>query len=216
MSERVRPVDLAVRFGITKQAVNKLIQAGMPIDSLESAEAWRMSRQAKEGGAASIKTDKDFNETIEKQRHLKALAYKNYLDDLANGSPDASKSYATYDKLVKTLVTLEKELLARQIASRELIRTQTAIERFGKILTNIRTELTQLGTKIASKANPDHPGRALKAIDEEVNKVLERLSEAKSEADIALEEQNDSEDPVEVKDEALVDDTEPESEPENE
>jgi len=122
MSDRPRPIDLAGRFGVTKQAINKFISQGMPIDSIESAEAWYMARGAGRMGS-SVRPDKDFNETVERQRELKALAYQQYLDDLGSNSPDASKSYATYDKLVKTLVTLEKELQARQIASREYIRT---------------------------------------------------------------------------------------------
>ena len=111
------------------------------------------------------------------------LAYEHYLSDLRSGSPEAAKSYGTYDKLVKTLVTLEKELHARQIASKEFIRTQTAIERFGKILNEIRSELTQFATKVAARANPDNPGKALKAIDDEVNGILSRVSQAVGDAE---------------------------------
>jgi hypothetical protein len=210
MSERLRPIDLAGRLGISKQLVNAYITQGMPIDSIESAESWVMSRRAVRGGTqAAVTGDKDFNETVERQRELKALAHRKYLDDLANDSPDASKSYSTYDKLVKTLITMEKELHARQIASREFIRTQTAIERFGKILTNLRNELTQLGTKVASRANPDHPGRALKAIDEEMTRILSRVSEAVAESEEEIKMPQTDIDPTEAEattDE--VDDTE--------
>ena len=211
-SDKVRPVDLAARFGVTKQAINKFLTQGMPIDSIESAEAWLMARRAKDGAGGGVRPDKDFNETVEKQRELKALAYKHYLDDLASGSPDASKSYATYDKLVKTLVTLEKELHARQIASREFIRTQTALERFGKVLTSLRTELTQLGTKVAPIANPDSPGKALKAIDEEINKLLLRLSGAAADSEAAVHSAPDDQgDPIELETEEAVDDTDDEA-----
>lgn len=195
---RITKVEFAGRLGVVKQQVQKWVEQGMPIDSIEAAEAWVMSRRAK-GGAADtvpIRPDKDFHETVEKQRELKARAYKQYLDDI--DTPDAAKSYATYDKLVKTLVTLEKELLARQIASRELIRTQTAVERFGKVLSDLRQQLTQLGTKVAPKANPDHPGRALKAIDEEINRLLARISEAADEAEEGLSAEPIEADPVEI------------------
>ena len=197
MSDRPRPIDIAGRLGISKQLVNAYITQGMPIDSIESAEAWVMSKRAvRGGGSGRVTSDKDFNETVERQRELKALAHQRYLDDLADPDADASKSYSTYDKLVKTLISMEKELHARQIASREFIRTQTAIERFGKILTNLRNELTQLGTKVASRANPDHPGRALKAIDEEMTRILSRVSEAvaESEEEVKMPEA----DPIEV------------------
>ena len=197
MSEKVRPIDLAGRFGVTKQAINKFIQQGMPIDSVESAESWYMAKGSGRMGSA-VRPDKDFNETVERQRELKAMAYQQYLDDLGSNSPDASKSYATYDKLVKTLVTLEKELQARQIASREYIRTQTAIERFGRVFAQVREEATQLGTKLASRVNPDNPGRAMKAIDDEVKKMLERLSGVAEYAKEAVVIEPDSDEPNEV------------------
>lgn len=208
-SDKPRPIDLAGRFGVTKQAINKFIQQGMPIDSIESAEAWYMARGAGRMGN-NVRPDKDFNETVERQRELKALAYQQYLDDLGSNSPDASKSYATYDKLVKTLVTLEKELQARQIASREYIRTQTAIERFGRVFAQVREEATQLGTKLASRVNPDNPGRAMKAIDDEVKRMLERLSSAAGYAEQAVVKEVDTEDPIEVAndDEETVDEVE--------
>lgn len=197
MSEKVRPVDLAGRFGVTKQAINKFINQGMPIDSIESAESWYMARGAGRMGTA-VRPDKDFNETVERQRELKAMAYQQYLDDLGSNSPDASKSYATYDKLVKTLVTLEKELQARQIASREFIRTQTAIERFGRVFAQVREEVTQLGTKLAARVNPDNPGRAMKVIDDETKKMLERLSGVAEYAKEAVVIEPDGEEPNEV------------------
>ena len=209
MSDRPRPIDIAGRLGISKQLVNAYITQGMPIDSIESAEAWVMSKRAVRGGSGRVTSDKDFNETVERQRELKALAHQRYLDDLADPDADASKSYSTYDKLVKTLIAMEKELHARQIASREFIRTQTAIERFGKILTNLRNELTQLGTKVASRANPDHPGRALKAIDEEMTRILSRVSEAVAESEEEVKMPQAESDPIEVDGQTdEVDDTE--------
>lgn len=210
MSDRPRPIDIAGRLGISKQLVNAYITQGMPIDSIESAEAWVMSKRAvRGGGSGRVTSDKDFNETVERQRELKALAHQRYLDDLADPDADASKSYSTYDKLVKTLISMEKELHARQIASREFIRTQTAIERFGKILTNLRNELTQLGTKVASRANPDHPGRALKAIDEEMTRILSRVSEAVAESEEEVKMPQAESDPIEVDGQTdEIDDTE--------
>ena len=208
-NDKVRPIDLAGRFGVTKQAINKFINQGMPIDSIESAEAWYMARGAGRMGS-SVRPDKDFTETVERQRELKSMAYQQYLDDLGSTSPDASKSYAPYDKLLKTLVTLEKELQARQIASREYIRTQTAIERFGRVFAQVREEVSQLGTKLASRVNPDNPGRAMKAIDDEVKKMLERLSNAAGYAEQAVVKEGDTEDPIEVSegDEETVDEVE--------
>jgi hypothetical protein len=196
MNNKVRPIDLAGRFGVSKQVINKYITQGMPIDSVESAEAWLNSRRA--AGNSNFAVDGDFNRTVEKQRELTQLAYEQYRDDLRNNPPDAPKSYATYDKAAKTLLAFEKEQTAREIASREYIRTQTAIERFGRVFAQVREELTTLGSKIASKANPDNPGKAMKVIDEEAKRLLERVSASASYAEQAVVDGTNEDEPVEV------------------
>lgn len=198
----VRPVDIAERLEISRQAVNGFINQGMPTDSVEAAEAWYNERQMRRNGGANVRknaeitltagqmseNDRNFAHIVEQHRELKARAYQQYLEDLDEHSPNQSKSYATYDKLVKTLVSLERELHARNIAAKEYIKTQTAVERFGKVLLSIRNELTQLSTKIAIKANPDAPGTAMKAIDDEVTKILARLSNQAEDAKDAVKE----------------------------
>lgn len=192
----VRPVDIAERLGLARQTINTFIRQGMPIDSVEAAEAWYNERQMRRNGGSNVRRnaentneqDSDFAQIVEQHRQLKASAYREYLNDLEEHSPNQSKSYATYDKLLKTLVTLERELHARNIAAKEYIKTQTAIERFGKVLLAIRNELSQLGTKIAVKANPDSPGTAMKAIDEEIVRILERLAGQSNEAAVSVQE----------------------------
>lgn len=216
----VRPVDIAERLEISRQAVNGFIQQGMPTTSIEDAEAWYNERSMRRNGGSNVRNsaeitlqavqisedDRNFAHIVEQHRELKARAYQQYLEDLDEHNTNQSKSYATYDKLVKTLVALERELHARNIAAKEYIKTQTAIERFGKVLLSIRNELTQLSTKIAVKANPDAPGTAMKAIDEEVNRILARLSGQAEDAKDAVKEtvievavdQPQSEEPDEV------------------
>jgi len=189
----VRPVDIAERLGLARQTINGFIRQGMPTTSIEDAEAWYHERSARRDqhltpDQQNEDDDKDFAEIVEKHRRLKARAYDQYEDDLRNQDPNQSKSYATYDKLVKTLVALERELHARNIAAKEYIKTQTAIERFGKVVLSIRNELTQLSTKIAVKANPDAPGTAMKAIDTEVTNILNRLSGQSEDAKDAVQE----------------------------
>ena len=210
----VRPIDIAERLGLARQTINGFIRQGMPTSSIEDAEAWYHSRGARRGADASEtevltedSTDKNFADIVERHRQLKARAYDQYLRDLRNEDTNQSKSYATYDKLVKTLVALERELHARNIAAKEYIKTQTAIERFGKVVLSIRNELTQFSMKVATKANPDSPGTAMKAIDAEISKMLLRLSTQVEEAEesvvetpivITEEEPKESEQPDEV------------------
>jgi len=189
----VRPVDIAERLGLARQTINGFIRSRMPTNSIEEAEAWYNERSARRDQNLTPDqqvddSDKDFAAIVEKHRQLKAEAYEQYRRDLRNEDPNQSKSYATYDKLVKTLVALERELHARNIAAREYIKTQTAIERFGKVILSIRNELTQLSTKIAVKANPDSPGTAMKAIDTEITNILNRLAGQSDDAKEAVQE----------------------------
>jgi hypothetical protein len=196
----VRPVDIAERLGLARQTINGFIRQGMPTTSVEDAEAWYNERSMRRNGGSNLRNsaeitdlsglenDRNFAHIVEQHRELKARAYRQYLADLEEQNPNQSKSYATYDKLVKTLVSLERELHSRNIAAKEYIKTQTAIERFGKVVLSIRNELTQLSTKIAVKANPDAPGTAMKAIDDEVTKILTRLSGQAEDAEDAVVE----------------------------
>ena len=66
------------------------------------------------------------------------------------------------------------------------------------MLAQVREELSQLGSKIASRANADNPGKAMKAIDDEVKRVLERLSNSASYAEQAVIKEPDQEEINEI------------------
>jgi hypothetical protein len=75
-------------------------------------------------------------------------------------------------------VTVEREALARKLDAKEIIRTQYAIERFSKILSEIKSDLVSLGNELAPLANPDSPGTALKVIDERIQKLLGKWTQS--------------------------------------
>jgi len=185
MSE-ARMVDIAKALNVSKQTANGFKAQGMPTDSVESAQAWYNSRRATRGADAGVPTgnvsDESFAEIVSQHRSLKERAYRQYLEDLDNKDKNQSKSYATYDKLLKTMVALEREAVARDIASRKYVETAQAVAVFGKILLSLRNDLSQLGTRVAPKANDQNPGMAMKAVDEEVAKLLRRHSQSAEDA----------------------------------
>lgn len=205
---RPRNIDFAARFGVKKQQVQTWINQGMPVDSYESAEAWVGARLKGGAGSVALETDKEFADTISRQRHLMEVAYQQYLDDRRDPSVDASKSHGIYDKALKTLMQLEKEQTAREIASKEYIRLQTAIDRFGRVFAQVREELTQMPSKVASKCNPDNPGKAMKALDAEVYAMLTRLSASKDYAEQAVAKEPDGDDIIELPDDGEPDEIE--------
>jgi hypothetical protein len=126
--------------------------------------------------------DRHLEEIIEDQKKLKKQSFDEYMKDLKESNSSQSKSYATYDKILKRLIELEDRLHNRRIAAKEYIKTQTAIDRFGKVILAIRNDLIQLGTKLAAKANPDAPRTAQKAIETEINRILSRIAGMADEA----------------------------------
>jgi hypothetical protein len=180
-------VDIATALRLSKQAVNGFKREGMPTDSIEAAQAWYNARRASRGADAVVPTgeihsDESFEQIVAQHRSLKDRAYRKYLEDLDMNSSEQAKSYATYDKLLKTMVALEREAVARDIASRKYIETSQAVAVFGKILLALRNDMAQLATRIAPKANPDKPGTAMKAVDDEVDRMMRRHSQAADDA----------------------------------
>lgn len=195
----VRRVDIAKALNISRQLVNAFRNQGMPMDSVEAASAWLNSRRAARGdlpreqagetAPAPAVTDESFAEIVAQHRSLKERAYRKYLEDLDDGSAsEQSKSYATYDKLLKTMVNLEREAQARDLASRRLIESSVAAATFGKVLMAMRGELLQMSAQVSAKANPDNPRLAAKAIESAVHAILTRASGAADEAIESLTE----------------------------
>lgn len=188
MSE-VRPIDVAKRLNISKQAVNELLRKGLPLSSMAEAEAWYYSRLARradntvEVADQPQDTDKDeFSKRVDRQMSTVDDAWQEWDTARRNQDPEQNKLYATYDKAVKMLITLQREEQSRKLASRELVRSHTVIAIFSKVLAGLRNELIELGGKVASSANPDHPGMAKKAVDDEVARIMRRVSNQEEEA----------------------------------
>jgi hypothetical protein len=72
--------------------------------------------------------------------------------------------------------------LARKLEAKELIKTTQALDRFQRVLGEIKADVLGLGLEVAPIANPDSPGTALKAVDERVQKLLEKWSTSAREA----------------------------------
>lgn len=199
----VRPIDVAGRLGVSKQLVNAYIDKGMPLTSYEDAEAWYHSKVLGRGPAAA-------SSKVKLAQATKALedAWDDWQEKRTADDPGADKSFATYEKARKALREVEKDIMADEIMSKEYIRVQTAIERFGRVLAQVREEMTQFSSKVAAKANPDNPGRAMKVMDEEVKKMLERLSASAAYAEQAVVSETDEEEPTEVADDDSVDEVE--------
>ena len=190
--------QIAAHFGFTVSRAAALIKEGMPLESLEAAETWRNARllRGQRGGVAQrtaitvdpsrINPDDDFEQTVERHRELKEAARQRYIVARDSGDNQEPKLYITYQNILKTLVTVEREALARKLESKELIKTSHALERFQKVLAEIKGDLLSLGMDVATQANPETPGTALKAIDDKVQKLLGKWSQMAEDAGVEV------------------------------
>ena len=186
--------QVAAHFGFSEQRAYKLIREGMPLTSIEDAQAWRDARalRSRQGRPAipstvrvdpsAIVPDESFEQTVERHRELKEAARQRYIVAREGGLAEESKLYTTYQNILKTLVVVEREALARKLEAKELIKTAQALDRFQRVLGEIKADVLGLGLEVAPIANPDSPGTALKAVDEKVQKLLEKWSEISREA----------------------------------
>jgi plasmid maintenance system antidote protein VapI len=191
----ITQAELAEKWGLTPGRISQLVAAGMPLTSLEEAQRFRELRSQQTGfpqkgeqmpsanveeaeqGGSTINPD-GFNEVVERQRQLVKVARNQYLQAIRDKSPLASRLYSSYDRTIQTLMKLEREASTRSVASREFIRTEHAIERYGSILAELRQMLDQGELEIAPKANPENPAKALKAYRNWKEKVLRSISRA--------------------------------------
>ena len=186
--------QIAELFGFTTARARALIREGMPLTSVEEATAWREARalRARQGriptpstihvDPASVVADNSFEQTVERHRELKEAARQRYITARDTGDAQEAKLYVTYQNILKTLVVVEREALARKIEAKELIKTGLALDRFQRVLAEIKSDVLGLGLEVAPLANADSPGTALKAIDERVQKLLQKWSTAGREA----------------------------------
>ena len=186
--QRLTNKQIAAHFGFTTARAAALIREGMPVTSLAEAEAWRHTRllRGQRGGVeqraaptvnpSDVTPDDDFDQTVERHRELKEAARMAYMAARDSGDPHSNKLYTTYQNVLKTLIQIEREALARRIESKELIRTSEAMERFGRVIGEIKGDLLGLANSVAGLANPDNQGKAFKAIDEKVNALLSKWS----------------------------------------
>lgn len=200
----ITQAELAKKWNLTPGRISQLVSSGMPLDSIESAEMWRQKRHQESGIAPSdhkvgsedqepgeepstINPDGSI-EILERQRFIVKVARQQYFNAVKDRSPQQARLYASYDRTIETLSKLEKQARERAIMSREYIRTDHALERFNQVLNELVQMLEQGELEVAPEANPDEPGKAMKAFRRWKDRVLLALAKSKSKATDGLAE----------------------------
>lgn len=206
----VRPSDLAARWGVHPSRITQLIKEGLPLDSVEAAEAWRDSRSPRaagwahkraiesgavpppasgeptpeaeaevEPGKPDLTSDPGSLETlVEYQLRIVTVARNNLARAIrGNVGPQKVKAASdTLDKAVNTYAKLRREARAELVASRTLIQSTTAVERFRKVFALLIAEWERAEVEISPQANPANPGLALKVIRQRRIEIQKKVS----------------------------------------
>lgn len=193
----IKQKELADRWEVTAGRISQLVDDGMPLDSIESAEKWRAQRHSDTGVApANFKMapsdvqepdDKTsdskpaavletFDSIIERQRFLVQVSRNEYIKAVKSGSPQQSKLYASYDKTVNTLTKLKAESDRLAVLAREYIRATDAADAIRSFASEVLNRLDKLGLEVAESCNPENPAKAVKVLELWSRKVREELS----------------------------------------
>jgi hypothetical protein len=157
----------------------------MPTGTWEEAEAWRAGRKGgvthqqnklladAANGALGGKPadgpaglDAEYADEIDRQRQTVRIARAKYHQALKENSKDAPKHYQTLHKAIELLSKTRKEVLAHQLATRQLVSSQTARERFKKVLSLVVAAWENSEVKLAAQANPGDKALALRVFRE--------------------------------------------------
>lgn len=197
--------DIAAALGIGLARVSQLKKAGMPVDSVEAAVAWKKDRRARRGrvegnyipvkpldttkldGALSSvlqsgdtvlgTDDKEMDFRIAQQVELCQMTRQAFITALQEADPAQAKLYVNFDKAVTTLMKMEKERAFRLQEKGRLVDADEAAARYGKLLGQIRTIVERYELNFAPKANPQNPPVALIAYREFRDDLFRRLSD---------------------------------------
>jgi hypothetical protein len=117
------------------------------------------------------------DERIRNQVELCELTRSVFLTALQSGDPSQGKLYGNYDRAIGTLLSLEKVRFQREQEEGRLINADAAAQRFGKVLSQLRSQVERAELTFAPKANPENPTKALKAFREFKEDVFRKISE---------------------------------------
>jgi len=180
--------QLAERWEITAGRVSQLVSEGMPLTSFEDAERWRAERHMETGhhpagftitpneNAGNNTELENFDQVIQHQRGLVALARDQYVNAVREGSPQQSKLYASYDKTVNTLTKLKAEWDRLSVMNRDYIRATDSADAMKTLMAEVVNRLDKLSLDCAEGCNPENPAKAVKVLDAWKRKVMGELS----------------------------------------
>jgi len=173
---------MAQALGISAQRVGQLKREGMPMESMEAAQAWRDARDASRRTAPVVELDTLTDLTLEQSigQHRIRVQQAGEIWDAAMRSGDVNqgKFQTSYNQAFKTLIDLEAELERRRVTNAEFISAKEATAAMRELIAEVVNRLDKLALDCAEGCNPETPAKAVKVLEAWVRKTREELSRA--------------------------------------
>ena len=172
--------QMGAALGMSAQRVGQLRREGMPMESVEAAQAWRDARAAARATApvadVGTLTDLSLEQSIATHRARVQHAGEIWDAAMRGGDTNQSKYQSSYNAAFKTLIDLESELERRKIANAEFISAKDAKEAMRELMAEVVNRLDKLALDCAEGCNPQTPAKAVKVLEAWARKQREELS----------------------------------------
>lgn len=203
----VKQTELAKLWGLSRGRVSQMVKDGMPLSSLEEAEAWRVAhygpsaatgRQGESGKSDSVINGgadlppapepvravdlnrEDFVGTMARLRKNELVAWGLLAKELSKQFKNENEILIRerhYRDAVALRVSYEGKVDEILMRRRELVSLGEAKELFGRHLQAVRMALKNLPTRLAARCNPSDPTLSKQVLGEAIDGVFKLLNE---------------------------------------
>jgi len=196
----VKQVQLAKIWGVSRPAVSLMVKKGMPLDSVEAAEAWRKDPANVKQGKRKPKPPLSRRTTLDEGEKLlgaktpgsieEAEEFMGKLKKLRDFSneivrklskeqnyDDARKWAQLNQQVAARYLPAHKELLRLRQEHKQLISVPDAISLFCGYLARVRSQCDNMPASLCAKANPSDPEHAREILTEWRENLFKSLSQ---------------------------------------
>ena len=201
----VKQAELVRAWGLSRGRVSQMVKAGMPLASLEEAEAWRVARyggsavHSRQGGQGksdsissggadlperpqAVKTSdlarEDIEGTLARLKKNELVAWGVLAQAVRNKDENAILlGQRKFGEAAALRVKLEKEVDQILLQKGLTVLMAEAKELFGRHLQAVRMALKNMPSRLAARCNPSDPALAKQTLNEAVERVFKTLNE---------------------------------------
>lgn len=185
----IRQVELAKRWNLSRSRICQMVKAGLPLSSIDEAEAWRLGKfgiqradaQAPRQATGGDTDNESMSGTLARAISAEMTAWRAL--ESANSSEHATPTERMaalkhYHAAASLRVTTEETLAKVSVETGQLVTMGAAHEAIAKVLDPLRVLLRAMPLAVAARANPSDPELARMAVEEAVDQIMVQLSKA--------------------------------------